>query len=132
MRETLFHELDRACQISRVLGGDYELHIQDGYPPVINDKALTALVQRVAVELVGEQDVYGRPPELGGEDFACYMQLAPGSFYELGVQTPGSPVRPLHNPHFDIDESALAIGAASLAGVAMAWLEQQATSEVSH
>ncbi len=132
LRETLFRELDRACQISRVLGGDYELHIQHGYPPVINDKALTSLVQRVAVDLVGEQAVYGRPPELGGEDFACYMQLAPGSFYELGVLPPGAQVRPLHNPHFDIDESALAIGAASLAGVAMEWLEQQGSPEDSH
>ena len=76
--------------------------------------------------------MFGRPPELGGEDFACYMQLAPGSFYELGVHTPGGPTRPLHNPYFDIDELALAIGAASLAGVAMEWLEQQPSPEVSH
>ena len=130
VHEALVRELARACQTSRVLGGDYELHIQHGYPPVINDKLLTALVHRVSVELVGENAVYERPPELGGEDFACYMQLAPGSFYELGVQTPGGPVRPLHNPHFDIDESALTIGAASLAGVAMDWLEQQASPEV--
>jgi amidohydrolase len=132
VKEMLIRELDRACQISRVLGGDYELYIQYGYPPVINDKKLTALVHRVAVELVGDQAVYERPPELGGEDFACYMQLAPGSFYELGVRTPDGPVRPLHNPHFDIDESALAIGAASLASVAMDWLQQYASTEVSH
>ena len=126
VRAVLFREMERTCQIARVQGGDFELHIQAGYPPVINNKAMTALVRRVAVELVGTEAIYERPPEMGGEDFAFFLQLAPGCFFELGVRAPDSPTRLLHSPHFDIDESAIAIGAAALAGTALTWLDQQA------
>jgi amidohydrolase len=132
VRAALISEMERVCQITCALGGDYELHIQPGYPPVINDGAMTDLVHQVGVGLVGPESVYQRPAEMGGEDFAFYMQHAPGCFFELGVRAPGGPNQPLHNPHFDIDESAIAVGAAALAGVALAWLDQQASSPVSH
>lgn len=124
VRETLFYELDRACQISKVLGGDYELNIRRGYPPLINDKAHTDLVRQVALDTVGLDAVHERPPELGGEDFSFFLQQAPGCFFEVGVQAPGQPLRPLHSPHFDVDESVLPLGAAMLAGVARAYLQQ--------
>lgn len=124
VRETLFYELDRACQISKVLGGDYELNIRRGYPPLINDKAHTDLVRQVALDTVGLDAVHERPPELGGEDFSFFLQQAPGCFFEVGVQAPGQPLRPPHSPHFDVDESVLPLGAAMLAGVARAYLQQ--------
>lgn len=124
VRDMLIQELDRACQLAQTLGGDYELSIQEGYPPVINDQQLTALVRRMATSIVGPDSVLQRPPEMGSEDFSFFLQLAPGCFFELGVGVPGQPLRPLHNPHFDIDESALPLGAALLAGVALAYLNQ--------
>lgn len=124
VRQTLVHELDRSCQVAKTLGGDYELSIQGGFPPVVNDEKLTTLVSRVASEMVGPEAVLRRPPELGGEDFAFFLQQAPGCLFELGVRAPGGPVRHLHNPHFDIDESILPLGAAMLAGAALACFEQ--------
>lgn len=128
VRQALFHELDRAFQLTRVWGGDYELHIQEGYPPLTNDPNMAGMVHEVAAGLVGEEMVFRHPPELGGEDFAFYLQKAPGCFFEIGVHAPGGPVKTLHNPNFDIDESALAVGAAALAGVSLAWLEKSASS----
>jgi IAA-amino acid hydrolase len=124
VRETLFEEMERVCALTRVLGGDYELSIREGYPPLVNDPVLTSLSRRIAVELVGEEAVHERAPEMGGEDFSFFTHLAPGCFLELGVQAPGQPMRPLHNPHFDIDESALPLGAAVLTRLALAHLEQ--------
>lgn len=124
VRETLHKELERVCELTRALGGDYELSIRGGYPPLVNDPALTSLSRRIAVELVGEEAVHQRGPEMGGEDFSFFTQLAPGCFLELGVQAPGGPMRPLHNPNFDIDESALSLGAAVLAALALAYLDE--------
>jgi amidohydrolase len=124
VRQTLFRELARSCQVARALGGDYELSIQEGFPPLVNDEELTTLVSRVAAEMVGPEAVHRRPPELGGEDFSFYLQQAPGSFFELGVRAPDGPMRPLHGPHFDVDESMLPLGAAMLAGAALAYLRQ--------
>ena len=59
------------------------------------------------------------------EDFSFFLQKAPGCYFLLGVHTPGGPRRYLHSPHFDMDESALPVGAAMLAQVALDYLEKR-------
>ena len=52
-------------------------------------------------------------PSMGGEDFAFYQELIPGSMARLGIAgfDPGSPGnRPLHSSLFDIDDRALPLG----------------------
>jgi len=122
VRTTLIAELEKLGDLARAQGGDAELFVQPGYPPVSNDPELTDLVRRVAVEMVGEGGVTTRRPEMGGEDFGCFLERIPGSFFELGTQEPGRPPRPFHTHYADIDESALPVGAAALAGVALAYL----------
>jgi amidohydrolase len=54
---------------------------------------------------------------MGAEDFAILAQEAPGCFFWLGAAL--DPPREHHHPMFDIDESALAKGAATLAACAI-------------
>ncbi|HXB91942.1 MAG TPA: hypothetical protein VNU72_06625, partial [Puia sp.] len=55
---------------------------------------------------------------LGAEDFGYYTQRIPGCFYRLGVMNTGKGiVSGVHTPTFNIDESAIEIGAGM-----MAWL----------
>ena len=51
------------------------------------------------------------------EDFSFYAQKIPGCFYRLGTSSPNSDLghSGLHTPTFDIDESALVIGAGLMA-----------------
>jgi amidohydrolase len=125
VRETLLAEVRRAAELARTLGGDYELTFSGGYPAVVNDTALTALVRSVAVQLLGEDAVHPLPPEPGSEDFSYFLQKAPGCYFLLGVHAPGGTRRVLHSPHFDMDESVLPVGAALLAQAALAYLESQ-------
>lgn len=118
MRQMLCREIERACGVARVLGGDYRLRIVEGYPPTVNDEDMTALVRRVAEELLGADRVLTVEPTMGAEDFSCYLARAPGCFFRLGSGFPGEEPRVGHNPHFDVDERALPIGAAMLATVA--------------
>ncbi len=122
VRRTLIEEVEKACNVARALGADYQLSIQGGYPPMINDPALTAFARQVASELVGAQAVGEVSPEMGSEDFAFYLQRSPGCFLLLGVGVPGQALRPLHSPTFDIDESVLPLGAATLAQLAIQYL----------
>jgi len=122
VRRVLYREIDRACGIAKAMGGDYRLRIVEGYPPTVNDEAMTALVHQVAEELLGTEGVVAVDPTMGAEDFACYLAEAPGCFFRLGSGTPGEPPRVAHSPHFDIDERALPIGAAMLAAVAKRYL----------
>ena len=51
------------------------------------------------------------------EDFSFYAQKIPGCFYRLGTASPNSDQghSGLHTPYFDVDESALEIGAGLIA-----------------
>ncbi len=123
VRGALFDGVRRACEVARALGGDYDLVIQEGYPPTVNDPELTRLAQRVGHELLGER--FGdQPVEMGAEDFSIFAAKAPGCYLRLGVRTPGQPLRAIHTSRFDVDESALAVGAALFAALALARLEQ--------
>jgi hippurate hydrolase len=52
---------------------------------------------------------------MGGEDFACYLERLPGCFLRIGARRPGEPVVPAHSPGFLPAEEAVAVGAAVLA-----------------
>ncbi len=122
VRQQLFDGLEGACSLARSLGGDYELRIVPGYPVTNNDAGLTELVRQVGTDLLGADRVATAPQAMGAEDFSFLAAEARGCFFRLGAGFPGQPSRPAHNPHFDIDESALPIGAAVLAETARRFL----------
>jgi len=124
VRETLLAEVKRASELARTLGGDYELTLTAGYPAVVNDVALASLVRSVAVQMLGEDAVRPMEPDPGSEDFSFFLEKAPGCYFLLGVHNPGEPQRYLHSPYFDMDESALPVGAAMLAQIALSYLEK--------
>lgn len=125
VRDLLEAELHRVAGIARALGGDYRLRYLRGSPPVINDGLLTGFVSRVARQIVGVENVVEGPKSTGGEDFAWYQEQTRGTFLRLGVANPAwGEIRPLHTPTFDLDETALPIGAALLASTAEQWLHE--------
>jgi amidohydrolase len=122
-RDVLLSELERACEVARALGGDYELTVTPGYIPTVNDPGMTSLVREVTRDLIGEQNLREAPLEMGGEDFSYLAREAPGCFFWLGGATPGEPERRHHHPRFDADERCLPIGAAVLAEASLRFLE---------
>ena len=92
-------------------------------PPVVNDEAMTALVARVAGEIVGADHVLTRERMLGGEDFALYLQRLPGCFAWVGCGNAEKGVdAPHHSSRFDIDEEAMVIGVELLERVVREYL----------
>jgi amidohydrolase len=114
VQKQLHAEIERAFQVARTLGGDYQLEIEIGYPPMINDEEIVNLLQEVATALLGAGNVKPREKGLGAEDFGYFCALAPGAMFRLGCQL-GEEERKGHSPTFDIDERCLPIGAAVLA-----------------
>ena len=113
--------------IADASGTSVEIKTVAGPPPVHNDVQLTSLVESVATRLLGEGKV--QPIErssMGGEDFANYLDTVPGVMFRLGSCSDQFPPRPLHSPHFDIDEKGLMVGARVLAHTAVAWCEPRA------
>lgn len=109
-----------ATGIAAAMGVTAETKFTWGYPGILNHQAETALVERTARTLLGEESVTVlAAPTLTTEDFGYFLQQVPGSFYHLGVG--GS--APLHASHFCPDEAALPVLAALHAQVALAALE---------
>lgn len=101
-----------ARSVAATHGAAIEIELLEGTPPVVNPPAPTSLARQAAIEVVGAACV--RPLEtanMGGEDFAWYLERIPGAYVRFGAQREGL-VAPAHSSRFDFDEGALAIGAA--------------------
>jgi amidohydrolase len=130
VREAVYVEVRRACEVARAMGGDFDLTLNGGYPAVVNDKAMSGLVRRVGADLLGADNVLDLELQMHGEDFAFLSQQAPGCYLNLGGAIPGEPERLHHNPHFDVDERCLPIGAAVMASAALQFLQGTASTSV--
>ncbi len=121
VQKLIHDEIKRAFEIAKTLGGDHELKIETGTPPMVNDIRAAELIRAVGGDLLGKDHVIPFDKTLGAEDFGCFMQHAPGAMFTLGVGIDGDP-RHIHNPRFDINEDALPIGTAVLAETALRFL----------
>jgi amidohydrolase len=104
-------------------GAHAEVSYQRGVPPVVNDAASVELQRVALVAALGAHAVTGTEQSMGGEDFAWYLDHAPGSLARLGVHTPGAQRVDLHQSAFDIDERALAIGVRFMTHLAVTALQ---------
>ncbi len=121
VQHQIHEEIRRAFELSKTLGGDYELRFEIGAPPMINQPAAAGLIEAVATDLLGKEHVSPIPKELGAEDFGSFTQMAPGAMFTLGTLIEGDQ-RYLHHPRLDLDERALPIGTAILAETALRFL----------
>ena len=93
-------------------GASVEVTYTRGVPAVMNNAALVAVQTRAALAALGAAGVADTVQSMGGEDFAWYLRTVPGSMARLGVRHAGTEGGDLHQPSFDIDESALPVGVA--------------------
>ena len=79
VQEQIHAELRRAFEIARTLGGDYELKIEIGAPPMINSPQASNLIAAVAIDLLGKENVLPWIDELGAEDFGSLSNVCSGN-----------------------------------------------------
>jgi len=114
------HELikNTAKNICHSMGGEADVHIDVGYPCVINNEKVTQTAMKQAIEFMGNDQVSETELRMGAEDFGYYAQKIPACFYRLGTMNKEKGITSgVHTPTFNIDENAIEIGM----GI-MAWL----------
>ncbi len=95
---------------------DFDWHAY--YPPTINDKQSTDFAAEAAAEILGADGVHEATPSMGAEDMSYFLENVPGSYFFLYAGNAEKNITaPLHNPRFDIDEDALALGVAIFARI---------------
>jgi amidohydrolase len=119
----IHEEMQRAFDIARSLGGDYQLRYEIGGPPMINDKMVSEVIEKTGRDMLGVENVREIEKTLGAEDFGEFLKHAPGAMFTLGTQKKGHEDYLLHHPRFDLDERALPIGTAMLVETAKRFLE---------
>lgn len=106
--------------IAEGMGGECEFIILNGYPYLQNAPELTAKMKNSAVDYLGADNVIDLDLWMAAEDFAYYSQVIDACFYRLGVRNEAKGITSgVHTPTFDIDESALEIGAGLMAWLAV-------------
>jgi hippurate hydrolase len=114
------HELIRkqATALVTGMGAELDLHIDVGYPSVINNEKLTEKARALAEDFAGIANVETTEMRMGAEDFGFYTQRIPGCFFRLGSGNMAQGiVSGVHTPTFNIDENAIETGMGM-----MAWL----------
>lgn len=119
-----------AVSKSKSMGGDCEVDILPGYPALVNDEPATSRAKKNAEEFLGKENVVELEQRMTGEDFSFFAQKIPACFYRLGTGNKSKgiisgaclPVRQVHTPAFNIDESALQTGMGLMAWIALSEL----------
>ena len=107
------HELIRkqTIELVKALGAEADIHIDVGYPFVLNDENTNAYARKKGEAYVGENNVVTTELRMGAEDFAYYSHKIPGCFFRIGAGNESKGITSgVHTPTFNIDERAIEIG----------------------
>ena len=114
VRVYLTESMERiAGSIAQSHGATAVVEIGEGSPAVINTPEMLALAREAARETVPEESITQLPhANMGGEDFGYYLQTVPGCYIRFGANQAGREIFSAHSSKFDIEEEAMAYGAA--------------------
>jgi amidohydrolase len=125
IREQLARELENALQISKAMGGGYELSINKGYPALYNDSEVNGWLRETVQDLLGKSAIREIEFGMGAEDFAYMAQASRGAMIMLGAALTDGTDRNHHTETFDVDEGIFPAAAAVLAETARRYVTGQ-------
>jgi amidohydrolase len=127
-RETV----ERLCaSVAQAFGAKISPVFERLLPGLVNDAQIATLAAGVAGQLLGPENILrNEPPSMGAEDFADYLPVVPGCMIGLGAKGPDRKITPLHTATFDIDETALLIGARLFAAILLEWPKKVGPAQV--
>jgi amidohydrolase len=117
VRATLHREIENVVtSVAAAHGATARVTIEHGPPPIVNPEREAGWARAAAERVLGSGSVvpFGTT-NMGGEDFACYMERIPGCFLRIGARETGGSPAPAHSPRFVAAEESIFVGAAVLA-----------------
>ena len=121
-RTLLTRELVRTVNdVAKAYGTTATTSLSGGTPPIVNPEPMASIAASAVTRVLGDAALVPLgTTNMGGEDFAVYMESIPGCFMRIGAREPGGRVIAAHSPGYYAAEGALFIGAAVLAECARA------------
>ncbi|RWR14584.1 M20 family metallopeptidase [Siminovitchia fortis] len=127
VRDLIEQEMDAVVKGTCLANGGcgHEFNYYRGYPAVVNHKQETEFLAGLAADVPGVSNVEELEQQMGGEDFAYYLQHVKGTFFFTGAQPDDAETPyPHHHPKFDINEKSMLLGAKTLAMAAVEYQKQ--------
>lgn len=118
LRATMPERIERLVGgICAALRAEYVFRYVHGTGITVNDPEVNSLVTEVGAEMLGPENVIPlESPSMGAEDFAEYLQYAPGAMFRLGM---GMESPNLHTPRYNFEDAALPVGIGLLTRIAL-------------
>ncbi|MHB1863635.1 MAG: M20 metallopeptidase family protein, partial [Gemmatimonadaceae bacterium] len=116
-RELMLGEVRRMAEsVAASYGLAARVELDRGTPPLVNSARGAAWARAAASAVLGETGVVPLGfMNMGGEDFAHYLEHMDGCFLRIGAREPGGETTAAHSPRFAPAEEAIFCGAAILA-----------------
>lgn len=97
-----------AKAVASEFSGKFKLQYTREYPPLINDKAMSALAQRAFAKVLGDKHVIKEAAaDMGAEDFAFLARARKGAYVFLGISKDLKNPTLHHSPNFCWDTQNL-------------------------
>lgn len=113
--------------IAVAMGAKAEVELKDIFPALINTKEIFDIIDPLAIELLGAENVYYKKnPSMGADDFACFINHNKGLYFNLGTRgAQQEGLQSLHSEAFCPDEGCIDVGIHLLVEGALALLERK-------
>jgi amidohydrolase len=124
VREDIVRRMTEVVEnTARALGASATLEVKAISPATINNDRAAQLVRETAIDLWGAENVTADQFTMTAEDMSEFLSRVPGCFFFIGSANAEKGLNAAHhNPHFDIDEDVLPLGAAVLAEATLRYL----------
>lgn len=119
-RQALSAELSRMARaIAEAHRLEAQVTIHGGTPPIVNPAGPSNWARSATQTVLGDNALVPLGlPNMGGEDFAFYMERLPGAFLRIGAREAGGERIAAHSSRFVAAEGSIFVGAAVLAETA--------------
>jgi amidohydrolase len=105
-----------ASGVADGLGAKAETAFSEEIPPVVNDAGLVKKLRPVLEREVGAASVRTMEPMTYADDFSLMSEKVPAFYFQIGIRNEARGITAgTHTENFDVDESALPLGATLLA-----------------
>lgn len=107
--KTKVHQITQG--ICQTFGAEATIDYQEGYPAVYNDDKVIKHIKDTAAEILGEDKIHETlQTNMGGDDYAYFLQEVPGAIFLLGGAFPDKKNYSHHSPFFQINEDCIIHG----------------------
>jgi amidohydrolase len=126
-REEALTRLRALCRsVADAQGVHIELEMPEHTPAVVNDPAVTDLVEAQARAVLGDECVFRMPPASPSDDVSEFLDHLPGCYFFVGGAPADGSSGMHHSPTFWVEDASLRVGAGVLLRSAVTLAKPQA------